>query len=73
MLDRKFIRQNPDAVRAALTAKNESGDLDAWLALDTEHLDLLRRWRDTDRKDDSLLDALFETVRGIARGMGNTG
>ena len=42
MLDRKFIRQNPDAVRDALTAKNESGDLDAWLALDTEHLDLLR-------------------------------
>lgn len=36
-------------------------------------VDLLARWRDTDRQDDALLEALFETVRGIARGMGNTG
>ena len=42
MLDRRFIRQNPDAVRKALADKRESADLDAWLALDTEHLDILR-------------------------------
>jgi phosphoenolpyruvate carboxylase len=36
-------------------------------------VDLLRRWRATDRRDQKLQDALFETVRGIARGMQNTG
>jgi len=46
MLDRKFIRQNPDTVRAALVAKRESGDLDRWLALDGEQLALLREVED---------------------------
>ncbi len=36
-------------------------------------VDLLRRWRETDRRDAELEDALFVTVRGIARGMQNTG
>ena len=41
MLDRKFIRQNPDALRKAIADKRESGDLEAWLKLDAEHLELL--------------------------------
>jgi phosphoenolpyruvate carboxylase len=36
-------------------------------------VDLLRRWRAGGREDDALQHALFETVRGIARGMQNTG
>ncbi len=36
-------------------------------------VDLLRRWRAEDRPDGPLLDALLETVNGIARGLQNTG
>lgn len=36
-------------------------------------VDLLRRWRATDRQDDDLLHALFTTVKGIAQGLQNTG
>lgn len=36
-------------------------------------VDLLRRWRDADRDDPDLERALFTTVRGIARGLRNTG
>lgn len=36
-------------------------------------VDLLRRWRDEERPDGVLLDALLSTVNGIARGLQNTG
>jgi phosphoenolpyruvate carboxylase len=36
-------------------------------------VDLLRRWRNGDREDDALLEALFSTVNGIAAGIQNTG
>jgi phosphoenolpyruvate carboxylase len=36
-------------------------------------VDLLRRWREGGRDDAELETALFATVRGIARGMQNTG
>jgi phosphoenolpyruvate carboxylase len=36
-------------------------------------VDLLRRWRDGGREDPALERALFTTVRGIARGLRNTG
>jgi phosphoenolpyruvate carboxylase len=36
-------------------------------------VDLLRRWREGGREDRELERALFTTVRGIARGMLNTG
>jgi len=36
-------------------------------------VELLRRWRAADRDDPDLERALFETVRGIARGLRNTG
>jgi phosphoenolpyruvate carboxylase len=36
-------------------------------------VDLLRRWRERDRDDSGLEKALFTTVRGIARGLRNTG
>jgi phosphoenolpyruvate carboxylase len=36
-------------------------------------IDLLRRWREGDREDDDLLEALKATVKGIALGIQNTG
>jgi phosphoenolpyruvate carboxylase len=36
-------------------------------------VDLLKRWRAGDRRDEGLLEALLVTVNGIARGIQNTG
>lgn len=36
-------------------------------------VDLLKRWRETDRQDDNMFDALLATVNGIAEGLQNTG
>lgn len=36
-------------------------------------VELLRRWREGDRRDDALLHALVSTVNGIAAGIQNTG
>lgn len=36
-------------------------------------VDLLRRWRAGGRREDAHLEALFETVNGIAQGLQNTG
>ena len=36
-------------------------------------VDLLRRWREDEREDDELLQALLATVHGIAQGLQNTG
>ena len=36
-------------------------------------IDMLRRWRRGERKDEHLFEALVATVNGIARGLQNTG
>ena len=36
-------------------------------------VDLLRRWRATSREDAGLEQAIFTTIKGIARGLQNTG
>jgi len=36
-------------------------------------VDLLRRWRETGRKDQRLFDALLASINGIAQGLQNTG
>lgn len=36
-------------------------------------VELLKRWRDGDREDDQLRDALFASINGIAQGLQNTG
>jgi phosphoenolpyruvate carboxylase len=36
-------------------------------------VDLLRRWRATNREDEDLFDALLASINGIAQGMQNTG
>ena len=42
MLDPKFIRANPDAVREAVKNKLEKVDIDEFLELDRERRDLLQ-------------------------------
>lgn len=42
MLDLKYVRENPDAVRRAMELKNEAGDLDGLLKLDQQRRDLLK-------------------------------
>ena len=41
MLDRKFIRQESEALRQAIAAKRESADLDAYLEMDKQLLSLI--------------------------------
>ena len=36
-------------------------------------VDLLKRWRESDRQDDAVLQALMVSINGIAHGMQNTG
>ena len=42
MLDVKFIRENPDAVKQNVVNKNESADIDALLALDEKRRSLIQ-------------------------------
>ena len=42
MLDLKYVRDNPETVRQALQLKNEEGDLDSLLAMDSDRRDLLK-------------------------------
>lgn len=46
MLDRKFIRQNTELVAKAAADKKETVELEAFLALDTRHLELLKEVED---------------------------
>jgi len=46
MLDRKFIRSEPERVRRAIAEKNDPADLDAFLGKDREHLALLKEVED---------------------------
>ena len=36
-------------------------------------VDLLRRWRETNRQDGGLFDTLLASINGIAQGLQNTG
>jgi len=41
MLDARFVRENPDAVRGAMAARNASWDIEAFLTLDAERRHLI--------------------------------
>ncbi len=43
MLDLKFIRENPGAVRAAIAKKNDKSDIDAVLAVDGRRREIIQR------------------------------
>ena len=36
-------------------------------------IDLLKRWRESNREDEGLFDALLASINGIAQGLQNTG
>lgn len=55
-------------LRRAIRLRNPYIDPMSWL-----QIDLLARWRASDRADDELLGGLIATVNGIARGLQNTG
>ncbi|MGE4158486.1 MAG: serine--tRNA ligase, partial [Planctomycetota bacterium] len=44
MLDLKWVRANPEALREAIRKKRSSFDLDAFLALDERSRELRTRW-----------------------------
>ena len=55
-------------LRRAIRLRNPYIDPMSWL-----QIDLLARWRASERSDEELFDGLVSTVNGIARGLQNTG
>ena len=62
------LLEQATTLRRAIRLRNPYIDPMSWL-----QIDLLSRWRATERSDDELLSALVATVNGIARGLQNTG
>jgi len=78
MLDLKFIRENPDVVRQALTNRNDSAPIDQILKLDSERrqkileLEELRHARKTSAKERKMDESALETgrdLRGIVKNL----
>lgn len=65
--DRELLEHDPTLQRA-IRLRNPYVDPMSFL-----QVGLLERWRADDRPDGALLDALLETVNGIAQGLQNTG
>ena len=68
ILEQNHLLQNKPDLSRAIALRNPYAD-----PISLVQIDLLRRWRATDREDEVLEGILMETVRGIARGMQNTG
>ena len=66
--DQTNILEREDTLRRAIRLRNPYVD-----PMSLIQVDLLKRWRDGDRKDDSVLQALMVSINGIAHGMQNTG
>ena len=62
------LLETSDTLRRAIRLRNPYVDPMSYL-----QVDLLRRWRETEREDDDVLRALRASVNGIAHGMQNTG
>jgi phosphoenolpyruvate carboxylase len=63
----QLLDEDP-TLRRAIRLRNPYVD-----PLNLLQIKLLKDWRATDRQDDAMLAALFDTVNGIARGVQNTG
>ena len=63
----RLLDEDP-TLRRAIRLRNPYVD-----PLNLLQIELLKDWRATDRQDDAMLSALFDTVNGIARGVQNTG
>jgi len=64
----KKLLEREDTLRRAIRLRNPYVDPMSLL-----QVDLLKRWRASDRSDDSVLRALMASINGIAHGMQNTG
>jgi len=64
----KKLLEQEDTLRRAIRLRNPYVDPMSLL-----QVDLLKRWRASDRTDDSVLQALMVSINGIAHGMQNTG
>jgi len=62
------LLDNDPTLQRAIRLRNPYVD-----PLNLLQIELLQDWRATDRQDDDMLAALFDTVNGIARGIQNTG
>ena len=62
------ILEKDDTLRRAIRLRNPYVD-----PMSLIQVDLLKRWRDGESKDDSVLQALMASINGIAHGMQNTG
>ncbi len=66
MLEPRFVRENPDAVRAMLSRRGTKVDLDRFLALDTELREIQRR-RDDTRAEQKQLAKQVPSLEGDER------
>ncbi|HLT90589.1 MAG TPA: phosphoenolpyruvate carboxylase [Woeseiaceae bacterium] len=64
----EVLLENDPTLQRAIMLRNPYVD-----PMSLMQVDLLARWRAGDCRDDSLLDALFASVNGIAQGLQNTG
>ena len=64
----KTLLENDSTLRRAIRLRNPYVDPMSLL-----QVDLLRRWRESGRSDEAILQALMASINGIAHGMQNTG
>ena len=66
--DRDLLLEGDSTLQRAIMLRNPYVD-----PMSLMQVDLLARWRDSDREDAALFDALLASVNGIAQGLQNTG
>jgi phosphoenolpyruvate carboxylase len=66
--DSKALLEGDFTLQRAIMLRNPYVDPMSFM-----QVDLLRRWRETDRQDEALFDTLLASVNGIAQGLQNTG
>lgn len=64
----QVLLENQSAMRRSIRLRNPYVDPMSLL-----QVDLLRRWRATNREDEALFDALIASINGIARGLQDSG
>ena len=64
----QVLLEKQNALRRSIRLRNPYVDPMSLL-----QVDLLRRWRETDREDEELFDALIASINGIARGLQDSG
>ena len=64
----RVLLENQKALRRSIRLRNPYVDPMSLL-----QVDLLRRWRATNREDEALFEALIASINGIARGLQDSG